>query len=121
MSEAHKRTPGVFHPASRQDLRGQPIVESPGSEQAFHLSLPLKPRTNGRIPTVAVPPASPIPDSGAPQALFAARAMSQHNRAEMREALDAAIRQADRGRLPLRVPHEVKPVQNRRGMHYHYR
>jgi AraC-like DNA-binding protein len=47
--------------------------------------------------------------------------MSQHNRAEMREALDAVIRAADHGRLPLRVPHEVKPVQNRRGMHYHYR
>ncbi len=54
----------------------------------------------GHTPTVAVPPASHIPDPDAPQALFAARSMSQHNRAEMREALDAAIRQADRGRLP---------------------
>lgn len=47
--------------------------------------------------------------------------MSQHNRAEMREAFDATIRQADHGRLPLRIPQEVKSVQNRRGMHYHYR
>jgi AraC-like DNA-binding protein len=47
--------------------------------------------------------------------------MSQHNRAEMREVFDHAIRQADHGRLPLRVPQEVKQLQNRRGMHYHYR
>jgi AraC-like DNA-binding protein len=47
--------------------------------------------------------------------------MSVHNRAEMRQVLDQALHQADHGRLPLRVPHEVKPVQNRRGMHYHYR
>jgi len=47
--------------------------------------------------------------------------MSQHNRAEMREVLDAVIRQADHGRLTLRVPQDVKAVQNRRGMHYHYR
>lgn len=47
--------------------------------------------------------------------------MSQHNRAEMREAFDQIIRLADHGRLTLRVPHEVKQVQNRRGMHYHYR
>jgi len=48
--------------------------------------------------------------------------MSQHNRAEMREAFEVAIRQADHDRLTLRVPHhEAKPVQNRRGMHYHYR
>lgn len=47
--------------------------------------------------------------------------MSQHNRAEMRAAFDTIVRQADHGRLTLRVPHEVKQVQNRRGMHYHYR
>jgi AraC-like DNA-binding protein/mannose-6-phosphate isomerase-like protein (cupin superfamily) len=69
----------------------------------------------------AVPPASSIPDSSAPSALFAARSMSQHNRAEMRSAFDQVLRQADHDRLTLRVPHEVKPVQNRRGMHYHYR
>lgn len=28
---------------------------------------------------------------------------------------------AEGDRLPLRVPHEAKPVANRRGMHYHYR
>ncbi len=47
--------------------------------------------------------------------------MSQQNRAEMRNAFDQAIRAADHGRLTVRVPHEVKNVQNRRGMHYHYR
>ena len=47
--------------------------------------------------------------------------MSAHNRAEMRAALDQALKLAERNRLTLRVPHEVKPVQNRRGMHYHYR
>jgi AraC-like DNA-binding protein/mannose-6-phosphate isomerase-like protein (cupin superfamily) len=47
--------------------------------------------------------------------------MSQHNRAEMRQIFDHAIRLAERNRLTLRVPHEVRPVQNKRGMHYHYR
>jgi AraC-like DNA-binding protein/mannose-6-phosphate isomerase-like protein (cupin superfamily) len=56
-----------------------------------------------------------------PTALFAARSMSQNNRAEMRQAFDQVLCQADHERLTLRVPHEVKPVQNRRGMHYHYR
>jgi AraC-like DNA-binding protein/mannose-6-phosphate isomerase-like protein (cupin superfamily) len=70
---------------------------------------------------VAVPPANPTTDSGAPAALFAARAMSQHNRAEMRSVFDQVLRQTEHGRLPLRVPQEVKSVQNRRGMHYHYR
>jgi AraC-like DNA-binding protein/mannose-6-phosphate isomerase-like protein (cupin superfamily) len=69
----------------------------------------------------AVPPASSIPDSGAPPALFAARSMGQHNRAEMRAVFDQVLRQTDHGRQPLRVPQEVKSVQNRRGMHYHYR
>jgi AraC-like DNA-binding protein/mannose-6-phosphate isomerase-like protein (cupin superfamily) len=69
-----------------------------------------------------VPPASPTPETVAPHhALLSARTMSQQNRAEMRESFDAAMRAADHGRLPLRVPHEVKQVQNRRGMHYHYR
>ena len=56
---------------------------------------------------------------GVPHAIFTARAMSAHNRAEMRAALDQALKLADRNRLVLRVPHEVKPVQKRRGMHYH--
>ena len=73
-------------------------------------------------PLPAVSTAHPTSDPGAPHhALLAARTMSQHNRAEMRAAFDDAIRRADHGRLPLRVPHEVKQVQNRRGMHYHYR
>jgi AraC-like DNA-binding protein len=58
---------------------------------------------------------------GVPLALFAARSMSAPNRAEMRTAFDSALKLAERNRLPLRVPHESKPVQNRRGMHYHYR
>ncbi len=62
-----------------------------------------------------------MPQTGAPHALFAARSMSHHNRAEMRQAFDNAIRLVERNRLTLRVPHDVKPVQNRRGMHYHYR
>ena len=58
---------------------------------------------------------------GEPLALFTARTMSAQNRAEMRQAFDHALKQAERNRLPLRVPHEVKVIQNRRGMHYHYR
>lgn len=56
-----------------------------------------------------------------PSALFAARSMSAHNRAEMRQALDHALKLVEHNRLTLRVPHEVKQIQNRRGMHYHYR
>lgn len=59
--------------------------------------------------------------SAAPHALFAARSMSTHNRAEMRQVFDEAIRLTERNRLVLRVPHPTKPVQNKRGMHYHYR
>lgn len=55
------------------------------------------------------------------KALFAAKAPTHQNRAEMREAFDQAIRNAERNRLTVRVPHDVKPVQNKRGMHYHYR
>jgi AraC-like DNA-binding protein/mannose-6-phosphate isomerase-like protein (cupin superfamily) len=58
---------------------------------------------------------------GVPHALFTARSMSAHNRAEMRAAFDHALKLAERNRLVLRVPHESKAVQNRRGMHYHYR
>lgn len=47
--------------------------------------------------------------------------MSAQNRAEMKQVFDQALSLAERDRLTLRVPHEVKPVQNRRGMHYHYR
>ncbi len=58
---------------------------------------------------------------GVPHALFTARSMSAHNRAEMRAAFDQALKLAERNRLVLRVPHESKAVQNKRGMHYHYR
>jgi len=53
--------------------------------------------------------------------LFAAKRLSDHNRAEMREIFERAIKLAERDRLRLRVPHEVKQVQKLRGMHYHYR
>lgn len=62
-----------------------------------------------------------MPAPGVPHAIFTARAMSAHNRAEMRAAFDQALKLADRNLLTLHVPHEVKTVQNRRGMHYHYR
>ena len=47
--------------------------------------------------------------------------MSAHNRAEMRTALDQAIKLAERNRLTFHAPREVKAGQSRRGMHYHYR
>ena len=54
-------------------------------------------------------------------AIFAAKSMSHQNRAEMRQAIDEAIRQAERGQLPLHVPRAIQPVQKHKGMHYHYR
>lgn len=39
----------------------------------------------------------------------------------MRQVFDEAIRLVERNRLVLRAPQDTKPVQNRRGMHYHYR
>lgn len=59
--------------------------------------------------------------TGATHAIFTARSMSAPNRAEMRQAFDQALKLAERGRLTLRVPPLNKSVQNRRGMHYHYR
>ena len=47
--------------------------------------------------------------------------MTVPHRGEMRLALDYAIQLVNRGQLTLRVPHEAKPVVNRRDMHYHYR
>lgn len=62
-----------------------------------------------------------MPEPGAPHAIFTARSMNAQSRAEMRQAFDHALKLAERNRLPLRVPHKVKTVQNRSGMHYHYR
>ncbi|HEX7632274.1 MAG TPA: helix-turn-helix domain-containing protein [Lacunisphaera sp.] len=59
--------------------------------------------------------------AGVPHAIFTARSMSAHNRAEMRTAFDRALKLADRNRLVLRVPREGKLPGNKRGMHYHYR
>lgn len=56
-----------------------------------------------------------------PKGIFAAKRLSAHNRAEMREIFDRAIKLAERDKLRLKVPHEAKPVQKYRGMHYHYR
>lgn len=61
------------------------------------------------------------PGDGSSGSLFAARPMSHQSRAEMREAFDRALRLAEHDRLPLRVPHEVKPTQRLKSMHYHYR
>jgi len=47
--------------------------------------------------------------------------MSAQNRAEMQQAFDRALKLVEKNRLTLRVPHEIKPVLNRRDMHYHYR
>lgn len=60
-------------------------------------------------------------ENGDPSGLFAAKRLSTHNRAEMREIFDRSIKLAERDHLRLRVPHEVKQVQKHRGMHYHYR
>jgi AraC-like DNA-binding protein len=60
-------------------------------------------------------------EKGETAGLFAAKRLSDHNRAEMRELFDRAIRLADKDQLRLRVPHEVKHVEKLQGMHYHYR
>jgi AraC-like DNA-binding protein/mannose-6-phosphate isomerase-like protein (cupin superfamily) len=60
-------------------------------------------------------------DKGGATGLFSARRLSNHNRAEMREIFDRAIRLAERDQLRIRVPHEVKHVEKLQGMHYHYR
>ncbi len=64
----------------------------------------------------------PSPTASEPaKALFAARRLSDQNRAEMRAIFDRAIKLAERDHLRLRVPHEVNPNHKLRGMHYHYR
>lgn len=62
-----------------------------------------------------------MPDPGATPAMFTAQAMSDQCRAEMRLDFERFIRLAERKQLVLRVPHDPKPVANRRDMHYHYR
>jgi AraC-like DNA-binding protein/mannose-6-phosphate isomerase-like protein (cupin superfamily) len=53
--------------------------------------------------------------------LFAAKRLSDHNRAEMRQIFERAIKLAERDQLRMWVPREVKNLQKLRGMHYHYR
>jgi AraC-like DNA-binding protein/mannose-6-phosphate isomerase-like protein (cupin superfamily) len=60
-------------------------------------------------------------DGGAIKAIFEARTLSDQQRAEMRQVLDLALKQADRGVQRVRIPREMKAVQHLRGMHYHYR
>lgn len=55
------------------------------------------------------------------KAIFEARNLSHQDRAEMRRVFDLWIKQAERGQLRLRIPHDAKPVHDLRGMHYHYR
>ena len=55
------------------------------------------------------------------KALFEAKNLSHQDRAEMRRVFDLWIKQAERGQLRLRIPHEARPVHDLRGMHYHYR
>ena len=60
-------------------------------------------------------------EKGEPTGIFAAKRLSAHNRAEMRDIFDRAIELAERDKLRLKVPHEVKHALKHRGMHYHYR
>jgi AraC-like DNA-binding protein/mannose-6-phosphate isomerase-like protein (cupin superfamily) len=62
-----------------------------------------------------------MPEPDTPHALFTARSMSGHNRSEMRLAFDHALQMVAHNSLTLRVPQESKSLENRRGMHYHYR
>jgi AraC-like DNA-binding protein len=60
-------------------------------------------------------------DSAEGKAIFNAPPLSHESRAEMRKVFDRAIRLADHEQLPLKVPHESRPGQRIKGMHYHYR
>ncbi|HEY1764748.1 MAG TPA: AraC family transcriptional regulator, partial [Opitutaceae bacterium] len=53
--------------------------------------------------------------------LFAAKRLSDHNRAEMGQIFERAIKLVERDQLKVWVPQEVKNTQKLRGMHYHYR
>jgi AraC-like DNA-binding protein/mannose-6-phosphate isomerase-like protein (cupin superfamily) len=55
------------------------------------------------------------------KAIFNAPPLSHENRAEMRKVFDRAIRLVDHQQMPVKVPHETRPGQRVRGMHYHYR
>ncbi len=60
-------------------------------------------------------------DTATVPGLFHAKKLSPHNRAEMRELFDRAIKLAEKDLLRLKVPHEVAQTEKLRGMHYHYR
>jgi AraC-like DNA-binding protein len=66
-------------------------------------------------------PSLPPHDSAEEKAIFCAPSLSHENRAEMAKVFDRAIRLADHQQLPLKVPHETRPAQRIKGMHYHYR
>jgi len=67
-------------------------------------------------------PADPPHDLAEEQkSIFNAPPLSHENRAEMKKVFDRALRLADHQQLPLKVPHETRPGQRIKGMHYHYR
>lgn len=47
--------------------------------------------------------------------------MGLHHRAEMREIFERALKDAERGKLRLRVPSLAEPLQKRRDMHFHFK
>src|ERR1035438_6514110 len=94
-------------------------------QPGFKLSFPAGETISRGIATPATPPlihsTASASDKEDPSGLFTAKRLSNHNRAEMRDIFDRAIKLAEQDRLRLRVPNEMKQVQNLRGMHYHYR
>jgi AraC-like DNA-binding protein len=66
-------------------------------------------------------PADAPHDPAEEKAIFNAPPLSLESRAEMRRVFDRAIRLADHQQLPLKIPHEMRPGQSIKGMHYHYR
>ena len=59
--------------------------------------------------------------SGTAHVAHGSRSGSEHNRAEMQAAFDRLLKLFERSRPTLRVPHEIKALQTRPDMHYHYR
>jgi len=94
-------------------------------QPGFKLSFAAGETISRGIATPATPPpihpTASASDKEDPSGLFTAKRLSNHNRAEMRDIFDRAIKLAEQDRLRLRVPNEMKQVQNLRGMHYHYR
>jgi AraC-like DNA-binding protein/mannose-6-phosphate isomerase-like protein (cupin superfamily) len=62
-----------------------------------------------------------VSGSPIPKAIFSAKRLSHQDRAEMRRVFEALIKQAERGLLRVRIPHETRGISHLRDMHYHYR